>query len=276
MALGRNLKKQSLIPSEEENKYEKKTVTEPKADRKATTAVKVKPAAKKNPVKKEKKEASKPAPEPVVQTVPVVHAPEPAPVMEKIQEVKLAQRVEPKTRISKQEFETRKSLHDRFHKDVEALKGRVVHLIIFKLGEEEFAIEISKINEVVVTPSITRMPKAPDYIPGIATIRGRSIVTIDMARKLGIEQTIAESERRKYTIVINTERYVVGILVPQVPTNQRITGDIIQPTSDNVSATSIDETYIKGLIRMTDRVIFFMDIDALIEGDRMPSRVSQD
>lgn len=329
MALGRNLKKQSLIPSEEEKRPEK--AEEKKQESKPVTS----PAPKAKKVKTEKKPATPKAQEAVVPAPKVVPEPEPAPsdsedtakmeltapqpveisalqTEEEVaapmpvaapeeepvpandpliipseselfrplvlkQNVQLSQPfLDTRGRISRQEFEMRKELHTRFHKEVEAMKGKVVHLIMFKLGSEEFAIEIGKVNEVVLTPAITRMPKAPDYIPGIAIIRGKSIVTIDLSQKMGLEMSMSVQDRRKYTVVISTEKYIVGILVPNVPTNQRISGDIIQTTSDNVSTTSLDETYIKGLIKTQDRVIFFMDMDALIEGDRMQSRVAQD
>ncbi|REE01001.1 chemotaxis protein CheW [Marinoscillum furvescens] len=176
--------------------------------------------------------------------------------------------------VTQAEYERRRALHQKFHKEIESLERKQVHLIAFEVGGEEYAIDIDKINEVVPTPAITRMPKTPVYISGIANIRGRGIVTIDLAKKLGLVPDERELEgRTNYTIVVDTGRYTVGLLVPNVPHNQRFSGSDIQPASDSVSDTTLDETYIKGLIRVNDRMIFFIDIDELVEGDRLKSRV---
>lgn len=179
--------------------------------------------------------------------------------------------------VTKAEYERRQKLHDKFAAEIKALDGKRVHLIVFRIEQEEFAIEISKVSEVVVTPTITRMPQAPRYVPGIATIRGRGVVTLDLAYKLGyVDDSQNLAERSAYTIVIKTERFTVGVLVPEVPVSQIIEGEKIQTADDNVSETSLDETYIKGLIRTEGRMIFYIDIDEMIEGDRLKSRLVEE
>lgn len=180
----------------------------------------------------------------------------------------------PEGALSQTEYERRIALHQKFQREIEGLDRKQIHLIVFEVGGESYAIDIDKINEVVPTPAITRMPRTPVYIAGIATIRGKGIVTIDLAKKLGlVPDDEALAGRSAYTIVVNTGTYTVGLLVPNVPHNRRFPGKDIQPAADSVSDTTLDETYIKGLIRENDRVLFFIDIDELIEGDRLKSRV---
>lgn len=284
MALGGNLKKKTLIPAEEAKKESKPAKPKKKvsttATKKATKPTKkvVKKRAKKveeKPAKKitkEKEAPKQPAPAPVKAVTP-------APLAEPVQVSPPALPRAPlmalrEGLISKTEYERRQKLHERFHQEVMAMKGRNVHLIVFRIEQEEFAIEISKVNEVVVTPEITRMPQAPKYVPGIATIRGKGVVTLDLAYKLGyVPDSQGLKDRSAYTIVIKTSRFGVGLLVPDVPKNQIINGDIVQPAADNISETSLDETYIKGLFRIDGRMIFFIDIDEMIEGDRLKSRL---
>lgn len=179
--------------------------------------------------------------------------------------------------MSKEEYERRESLHAKFTEEIEALKDKLVHVIAFRLMEEEFAIEISKVNEVVVTPAITRLPKTPAYVPGIATIRGNGIIMLDLAAKLGLVGPSATvAERGGYTLVVSSDRFTVGILVPEVPTNHKVMGSLIQPTGLDLAGTPEDETYIKGLIRLGEKHIFYIDIDELIEGDRMKARIASE
>ena len=178
--------------------------------------------------------------------------------------------------VTKLEFERRQKLHEKFSEEIKSLDGKQVHLIVFRIEKESFAIEISKVNEVVVTPEITRMPQAPRYIPGIATIRGRGIVTLDLAYKLGyVDGMEGLKSRSEYTIVVKTQKFTVGVLVPEVPVSHIISGSNIQPAHDNVSETSLDETYVKGLFRTEGGMVFFIDIDEMIEGDRLKSRLSE-
>ncbi|MFH6984278.1 chemotaxis protein CheW [Marinoscillum luteum] len=176
--------------------------------------------------------------------------------------------------LTQEELARRSELHKRFKEEIDSLKGKHVHLIVFQLGQESFAMEISKVNEVVPSVPITKMPQTPKYIKGIATIRGKGIIILDLADKLGLVDASEDIKTRSaYTMVVSTERFTVGILVPEVPSNQKVSGDTIQSTIDNLSETSLDETYIKGLVKVQGEMVYFIDIDELIEGDRLRARM---
>lgn len=175
------------------------------------------------------------------------------------------------TRLSKAEYERRVSLHQKFGEEIATLAAAQVHLIVFQVGEEFFAIEISKVREVVRTPAVTRIPNSPAYIAGMASIRGEAIVIMDLGKKLQVAS--ATSAEMAFTLVVETEHYTIGILVANVPQSRIVDGDMIQPTQDSISQTTTDETYIKGLVRFPAELVFFLDIDELIEGDRLRARV---
>lgn len=175
--------------------------------------------------------------------------------------------------IDNQEYEVRKEIHERFHKEIESLTGKEVHVISFVLAGELYAIDINSVNEVVHTPPINAMPQAPAYVPGIATIRGKSIVILDIALKLGIVDNVSYKSRGQYTIVISTGKYTVGLLVPEVPNNIKVKGSQLQATSDNLGEMAREETYVKALIRDGSKVTYLLDVQELIEGDRLKSRV---
>lgn len=188
--------------------------------------------------------------------------------------VSLANRVKKSIQKSPEEVAKREKLHDRFVHEVQSMRGKTIHLVVFSLSGEQFAIEISKVREVVKTPEITRMPKTPTYIPGIGKVRGTGVIMLDLAAKLGLAEVESLPERNDYTIVVSSGRFTIGIVVPTVPLSKKINGDLIQPTGLDLAGTPEDETYIKGLIHEGDQQIFFIDIDELIEGDRMSSRVT--
>jgi purine-binding chemotaxis protein CheW len=177
--------------------------------------------------------------------------------------------------ISHEEYERRMMLQKKFHEEISLLKDKQVHLVLFGLGSTTYAIEISKVAEVVVTPQLTKMPSAPAYIPGIGTVRGKSILMIDLAAKLGLVPSESNfKDRIGYSIIVKSERFLAGVLVPSVPLNQKIMGNQIVPVAQNIAESTEEESYIKGIISTKEGSnAFFIDIDELIEGDRLKARV---
>jgi len=170
--------------------------------------------------------------------------------------------------LSKPDNIRRKNLHDRFNQEITQLYAKKAQLVIFKLEKLKFAIEIEKVDEVVVSPVIHKLPKSPPYVPGIADIRGTDIIILDLAMKLGLTQESTLSKNYDYTIVVASQRFTIGILTNEIPTNLNISGSNIQPTGLDISGSPEDETYIKGLIKHEGEKIYFIDIDELLEGDR--------
>ncbi|WP_258102977.1 chemotaxis protein CheW [Marinoscillum sp. MHG1-6] len=178
-----------------------------------------------------------------------------------------------KTLLSEAEFKRRKGLHKRFVADITAMRGQTIHLVAFQLGNEKFTIEIDKVNRVIVTPKITKLPKTPSYIRGVSQVGKSSIINIDLQEKLGLSDgTESVVNNNGYTIIVSSERFTIGVLVPEVPSNFKVNGDLIHATGLDLAGTPEDETYIKGLIHMDDSTLYFIDIDELIEGDRMEAR----
>lgn len=253
MALGKNLKKKNLIPSPK-SKGEVEAVKITKSDTKKSSVNKV----DKTSIPSKSKES-----------IEIVENKQ-----KKQADTKQITQREPEFRLlDQQEFDRRMSLHTKFNKEVEALNEKKVHLIIFKIKDEEFAVEIDKIREVVPTPAISKMPQSPSYVPGIATIRGRAIVTIDLKKKFGLSDESVDKEHFPFTMIVSTQRFTVGILIDEVPINLIVDGSNIQSTAQDMSETTVDETYVKGMLKHDGRVIFLMDIDELVEGDRLKNRL---
>src|SRR5690349_21297801 len=87
-----------------------------------------------------------------------------------------------------------------------------VHLIVFKLGSEEYGIRIEQVKEVTVTPEITRMPKTPSFIKGVANIRGDIIAIMDLEERFRIRSSHPDPEMTTYTLAIEAKDYTIGII----------------------------------------------------------------
>jgi purine-binding chemotaxis protein CheW len=134
-------------------------------------------------------------------------------------------------------------------------------LIVFKLGKEEYGLAIDQIKEVVLTPHITRMPQTPSYIKGVANIRGTIIAILDLEEKFGlVEKTSEPAKVGHYTLVVASEEYKMGILVKEVPNTLSVAKSDIDETVNIVQDEKHDRNYIKGIVKVNNRLIILIDI----------------
>ncbi|MEO9967363.1 MAG: chemotaxis protein CheW [Reichenbachiella sp.] len=273
MALGKNVKKDKLIPSKP---GKEQPTAKSKAGKKATPKP-AKPKAKsKTPIqtKKVTKKAAKPvevASAPPVQLEPI-HAQETKPQDQVAKEGQvpypIAKRVLPANYLTPEEMENRQQLKAKYDQEIQQLKGQSVQLIVFVLGGERYALEIDKVKEIVPKPETSKLPRAPEYIKGVANIRGSVMVIMDLENKFELFKP-EEINEKNFALIIKSDRFKAGILVAEVPTTLKIQGDVIESSSQIMSNTVLDETFIKGLIKQEDGMIILLDIIELIESDEI-------
>ena len=135
-------------------------------------------------------------------------------------------------------------------------------LIVFKQGSEEYALHIDQIKEVVITPNITKMPQTPEYIRGVANIRGNIIAIVDLEEKFGIKNKRQTEDvfEKNYTLVIESDEIKIGILVKDVPNTLSVSEKDIDDAVNVVTDSSAEKNYIKGIVKIKDRLVILIDI----------------
>jgi len=148
-----------------------------------------------------------------------------------------------------------------------------IQLIIFKIGDEEYGLPIEQIKEVVLTPRIAKMPQTPPYIKGVANIRGNIIAIMDLGQKFGIAEQLEDNrdgiELSHYTLVVESEKYKVGVLVKEVPNTLTVATDDIDPASDFIQYSSLDADSLVGVVKSGERMIILIDMLKLIASENM-------
>ena len=130
-----------------------------------------------------------------------------------------------------------------------------MQFVIFKLGEEHFAVETDKILSINDMMTITRVPKAPDYIKGLINLRGSIKSLVDVNLLLNIE-----SKRQQNNIIIlKVDEEEIGISVDEVEEVIDIDEDKLQRLE-----THITEAYIKGVIELEEKLLTVIDIEKLL------------
>ncbi len=148
----------------------------------------------------------------------------------------------------------------------EQLNLERLQIIVFRLGEEEYALEIDRVKEVVLTPNITKVPLLPAHIVGVANIRGKILAMVDLAKKFGMGKIITHlAQEISYSLVIESAVYQMAILVHQIPDTVSITEQEIDDSPNIIQEFS--GNYIKGVIKQDERLIILLDIFKAMEED---------
>jgi purine-binding chemotaxis protein CheW len=145
-----------------------------------------------------------------------------------------------------------------------------VHLIVFKLGTEEYGIRIEQVKEVTITPEITRMPKTPEFIKGVANIRGEIIAIMDLEERFKIRtEGLDSGSRNSFTLAIEAKDYTIGIIVRDMPQSLTIPVSKIDKAPAFIQDLNINDNYIEGIGKLGSRLIIVLDIFKILTHDEV-------
>ncbi len=135
----------------------------------------------------------------------------------------------------------------------------------FRLGGEDYAIAITKIQEIIVMKPITRIPQVPGFIEGLINLRGSVIPVVNLRTLFGLEHRDLDDETR--TIIVNVGDRTIGYIVDEVTQVMRIASEQIQPAP--VSITSVSKQHIAGLAQIEDRLLVILEIERLLKPEEL-------
>jgi purine-binding chemotaxis protein CheW len=147
--------------------------------------------------------------------------------------------------------------------DVTSANSEIRELIAFRVGRQEFSINIMSVREIRGWTSATMLPKAPRYIRGVINLRGAVLPIIDFAVRLGFPAT--EPTARNVIIVVQVQQKQVGLLVDAVSDILTLNSNTIQPTPDIASDTV--SSFLRGLIPVEGRMISLIALDNVLPAD---------
>ncbi|HEY2978224.1 MAG TPA: chemotaxis protein CheW [Burkholderiaceae bacterium] len=137
--------------------------------------------------------------------------------------------------------------------------------LTFRLGAEEYGIDILRVQEIRSYEPPTRIANAPAFIKGVVNLRGVIVPIVDLRLKLGC----ASAEYNSFTVVIvlNVKGRVVGAVVDSVSDVLELQGDAVKAAPEMNSA--VDLSFITGIGNVADRMLILMDIEALMSSADM-------
>lgn len=135
--------------------------------------------------------------------------------------------------------------------------------VSFRLGQEEYGVEIRKVREIILLGDITRVPQAPPYVKGLINLRNTVIPIVDLRRRFGMESQAPTHDTR--IIVVNIRGKTVGLIVDGVSEVFRFPRDQIAPPPPTVIGA--DRPFLTGIVQLDRRLVILLDIDQVLGDD---------
>ncbi len=132
-------------------------------------------------------------------------------------------------------------------------------LIAFRIGEQEFCVNIMSVREIRGWTPATPLPHAPPHVLGVINLRGAVLPIVDLSARLGMKPS--QPTVRHVIIVTQAKSQVVGLLVEAVSDILTITDDNIQPVPE--VSSDLEKQYARGILAIEKRMICMIELDAL-------------
>lgn len=161
------------------------------------------------------------------------------------------------------------NLNDAYSKE---MKDDILQLVSFNIGEEEFGVDILKVQEIIRLVEITRVPNAPHFVEGVINLRGKVIPVIDLRKRLGLASIESSSESR--IVVVELANKIIGFLVDCVNEVLRISSSITEPPPAIIAGINAD--YITAIGKLEDRILILLDLERILNTNEKSALGSMD
>lgn len=139
-------------------------------------------------------------------------------------------------------------------------------VVIFKLGEEEFGVNISEVKEIIRMETITKIPNTAEYIKGVINLRGKIIVIVDLAMTLGFPSKATDNNTR--IIVIEIEDSTIGMIVDSATEVLRLSSNQVE-SAPTVVTQKISTNYIEGVGIIGKRLLILLDLVKILDAEKL-------
>jgi purine-binding chemotaxis protein CheW len=133
-----------------------------------------------------------------------------------------------------------------------------LQVVSFRVGGEEFALDILCVQEIIQRQHLTRVPNSPDWLDGVINLRGRVIPVIALRKRFGLQQKRPEGESR--VVVLKIHDLVVGFHVDSVPEVLRTPASAVM----SPHLGKVERDYVSGVVVLEDRLLMVLDVERIM------------
>jgi purine-binding chemotaxis protein CheW len=132
---------------------------------------------------------------------------------------------------------------------------------VFKIGNEDFGIDITRVVEILNSQKVHTLPELPDFLSGVITVRGEVVPLLDLRKRFGIQS----SETKELIILVRYDSEKIGLLVDEIK-------EILSFTAEEIAAPpaifkGLQKKYLSGIGKKDDRVIIIINLDYLLSSE---------
>lgn len=142
---------------------------------------------------------------------------------------------------------------------------REMQLVAFRVGREDFGVDVKKVEGVISMVDVTRMPRAPEYVEGIINLRGQIVAVVDLATRLGIEA--GERGHTTRIVVVEAQDVKVGLIV-ESPEVINVDRDDIE-ASPTIASSDVNSSFIRGVVKLGERLLILLDVDRVLSEEEL-------
>jgi purine-binding chemotaxis protein CheW len=142
--------------------------------------------------------------------------------------------------------------------------GNETQLVVFRLGTEEFGVDISQVREIIRVGDITRIPGSPRYVDGVINLRGQVTTVVNLRNRLGLDGKAMDGNAR--IMILEVDKNIVGVIVDSVTEVKNLTRLQIETLPDALSST-VSSKYIQGVGKLDGRLLILVDLKQVIKDD---------
>ncbi|GIK22568.1 MAG: chemotaxis protein CheW [Ignavibacterium sp.] len=136
----------------------------------------------------------------------------------------------------------------------------LLQLVSFKIGDEEFGVDILSVQEINKMSQITKVPNTPVFIEGVINLRGRIIPVIDLRVKLGMIRK--DHSKNTRIVVVELKDQTIGFIVDEVCEVLRIPKEITEAPPEMVGG--VNSEYITSIGKLEDRLLILLDLNKIL------------
>jgi purine-binding chemotaxis protein CheW len=138
-----------------------------------------------------------------------------------------------------------------------------MRIVSFLVGDREFAVNISRIIEIIYYKPAMPLPESPEFVEGVVDLRGTVIPVLNLKKRLHLPSK--NTTRPNHILIVRLKDKMIGIVVDEVKQVVQIDEEQIQSSQNILERTS--SKYLQGVCKLNDRLVFLLSLDTLLTED---------
>ena len=145
-------------------------------------------------------------------------------------------------------------------RNVRAAAVPQVQLVTFRIGGEEFGLDVFQVHEILRYEEPTPMPKAPAFVEGVLDVRGTLVPVVDLRKRFEVHDLRYDDDTRIVVVDFQGER--LGLIVDEVTEVLRAPETAVQPPPQFVKGLAAE--FIRGIVRLEGRLVVLLDLERIL------------